>query len=788
MIVGDITGPQNYSASGTLEALALGTYSCNMGDVWLNWFSSTNQHPVIGGELYRFKIVNGAGRFEQVGLSWLKHGFFALSNNLCCTNCQGTDGTHLGVRCSDPYTAGRNGTQSGLGPRYQVNASTGGFTYPPHHTPSGGNTGRIEVEIADLEATTGSTTRYFGNAQYVTPDDAAAGHQNNNSSSREISVSGSGSSWSFGFLGGTMRETPAILNWPNCEAGVTIRLIQLPSDGLLILGYKTTNLGGGVWHYEYSLYNMNSDKSIRGFTVPIGTGVVVSNPGFRDVSYRGNDGMGGNQNFSGTDWTFADNGTSVGWSTQTFAQSSNANALRWGTTYSFRFDANAPPNLGTITLDTFKIVGTSTVSADMPGQPPPPIDTDGDGVFDGSDNCPTVPNAGQGNADFDSFGDACDTCTDTDGDGFGNPGFAQNTCPDDNCPTNSNPSQSNNDNDAQGDACDTDDDNDGTLDVNDGCPNDPNKTAPGQCGCGVPDTDSDSDGTANCIDGCPNDPNKIAPGQCGCGVAETDSDLDGTPNCIDGCPNDPNKVAPGDCGCGVADEDDDADFITDCFDNCPTIYNPGQQDCDTDGIGDVCAILAGAPDCNLNGIPDTCDITGGVSPDVNGNGVPDECQTGNVSFCFGDGSTLPCPCANNGSTAHGCANSTPGSPGAQLHASGSTVPDTMALTATDERPTALTIFLQGDQLVGSPLPYGDGLRCVTGNLKRLASRNAVGGVVSYPGAGDPSISARSATLGDPIPAGGTRVYMTYYRDPSMGYCPAPTGNTFNSTQAILLVW
>jgi hypothetical protein len=84
------------------------------------------------------------------------------------------------------------------------------------------------------------------------------------------------------------------------------------------------------------------------------------------------------------------------------------------------------------------------------------------------------------------------------------------------------------------DECQPDGDGDGTIDACDGCPNDPNKIAPGQCGCGVPDTDSDGDGTANCNDGCPNDPNKTAPGLCGCGVADTDSDGDGTPDCNDG--------------------------------------------------------------------------------------------------------------------------------------------------------------------------------------------------------------------------------------------------------------
>jgi hypothetical protein len=36
------------------------------------------------------------------------------------------------------------------------------------------------------------------------------------------------------------------------------------------------------------------------------------------------------------------------------------------------------------------------------------------------------------------------------------------------------------------------------------CHNDPNKTEPGLCGCGVDDSaDSDGDGTADCVDQCP---------------------------------------------------------------------------------------------------------------------------------------------------------------------------------------------------------------------------------------------------------------------------------------------
>src|SRR5688572_5526175 len=99
LIVGDIQGVANYTAVGNLEALALGTVACNVGTEWVNWIANTSQHPLIGGALYRYEVVDGAGRLEQLGQSWLKHAFFAASADLCCSNCAPTDGTHLGVGC-----------------------------------------------------------------------------------------------------------------------------------------------------------------------------------------------------------------------------------------------------------------------------------------------------------------------------------------------------------------------------------------------------------------------------------------------------------------------------------------------------------------------------------------------------------------------------------------------------------------------------------------------------------------------------------------------------------------
>jgi len=45
-----------------------------------------------------------------------------------------------------------------------------------------------------------------------------------------------------------------------------------------------------------------------------------------------------------------------------------------------------------------------------------------------------------------------------------------------------------------------DSDGDGVSDKSDNCPDDPNKTEPGLCGCGTPDTDSDGDGTPDCAE------------------------------------------------------------------------------------------------------------------------------------------------------------------------------------------------------------------------------------------------------------------------------------------------
>jgi hypothetical protein len=109
--------------------------------------------------------------------------------------------------------------------------------------------------------------------------------------------------------------------------------------------------------------------------------------------------------------------------------------------------------------------------------------------------------------------------------------------------------------------------------------------------------DRDGDGLPDACDGCPDDPRKSVPGNCGCGAWEGDSDADGTPDCVDpdldgdGVPNTEDWAAQDRFLC----EDADADGCDDCASGGINSAADG-PDADGDSFCDVgdCSPLDGA--------------------------------------------------------------------------------------------------------------------------------------------------------------------------------------------------
>ena len=87
-------------------------------------------------------------------------------------------------------------------------------------------------------------------------------------------------------------------------------------------------------------------------------------------------------------------------------------------------------------------------------------------------------------------------------------------------------------------------------------------------------------------------------------VFGADGDGDGVHDLCDACPS-------------SNPDDADGDGVCDDIDNCLGVYNPNQEDCTGDGVGDACE-----PDCDGDTIPDACDN----EPDCDADGIPDDCD------------------------------------------------------------------------------------------------------------------------------------------------------------------
>ena len=88
------------------------TTSCNRGDQAANWDQLPGvDHPIMSINMFRLQTVDGSDRFEQIGRSWIKHGFGSSNDDECGFGCacntqpEGCRFDKVEVACSDTYAS-----------------------------------------------------------------------------------------------------------------------------------------------------------------------------------------------------------------------------------------------------------------------------------------------------------------------------------------------------------------------------------------------------------------------------------------------------------------------------------------------------------------------------------------------------------------------------------------------------------------------------------------------------------------------------------------------------------
>ncbi len=684
MVFCQLYGLYQASRSGSTVEMSLGTTSWNIGDQDLSWDSGLgNPHPYIIQNLYR---ENAEGHFEQLSASWIKHGFYALASHQCdlpdlpdCVFEPGHGaGDWLGVGCTDTYSPGLNA--SGLRPRSEVNPWTGawsGVNYSGDYA--------LTLEDADIDPAQNPGATYYSEGLYNIGDDI---NPMNSIAWKPVTFSGSpGGTWSVGMSGsGTLPTTgPALEAWGGTETLVAQEIPVIHNnwgggndspDGRCLLSVKTWDNGDGTWHYEYCLYNVDMHAKVDGFIVPISAGTLISNAEFHAPQqydaqpYQ----SAGNTSYTNDPWTINVNANSV-------AFTSADNPLRWGVMYTFRFDANQPPESVQVQLNQYEPGGPAFLTASTTGPAQGPADCNNNGTPDDED----IDNGTSQDCNGNGVPDECEPdCN--------NNGAA------DECDISSGGSLDCNLNGIP-DECEADCNNNGVpdeCDIAGGMPDCNENGVPDECEnfedcnsngipdeCELQDNDCNSNGVLDSCD--------IASG------TSQDEDLNGVPDeceniCYQSiCPDtepvlgNTSGKEPGEnhgsssCGSSATSPDvfytytpaaDGSATVETCgYGNYDTVLSihtacPGTVDnqlfCNDDNCsnykssitwdvtanttytirvsgynnasGDFGLVLSGPPcavnfpDCNGNFVDDAEDIAGGFSLDCNGNGIPDECD------------------------------------------------------------------------------------------------------------------------------------------------------------------
>jgi outer membrane protein OmpA-like peptidoglycan-associated protein len=328
------------------------------------------------------------------------------------------------------------------------------------------------------------------------------------------------------------------------RVGLMVRLWGQPDSSPVSI-----HLGGYIWIPAGVENKHAGDTTVHGLPQ-----IVLAGLGARHVRWavntgfhiRSSDNLGTFKNGSGTEWQlgaaigYADTGRHFNaglegvFATQivksrAFSENATSLELMAGASYNIIHQLQIGVGVG---LGVLRDPGTPDARvlfriAYAPIRPPekakPPKDTDGDGILDKDDACPTEKGPPE-----------------THG------------CPDR--------------------------DNDGVIDAKDQCPDTPEGlyADPKRPGCPLPDRDND--GILDSEDQCPDKPAGDHPDPLRKGCPFEDRDNDGVPDSEDLCPDTPAGPHPDAKRAGCPANDQDGDGITDDVDACPDRAGPADPD------------------------------------------------------------------------------------------------------------------------------------------------------------------------------------------------------------------
>src|SRR6185503_10688720 len=256
-----------------INGCALETTACNRGTKAINWQQAMDpDHPFIAFILAR----ESNGRFEQISdRSYVKHGFFALSGSFC-SSCSATDGTTLGLGCSDTYVKSNNGDNFWLGPPDEIDPWRGIWDpvcshfdqgEPPVAPPANCNgtrsltqsmaqalgsvAHRIRVRDADFNV----PGAFWFQGMYVIETEGDSVREDN-LGSRRFTPSWTGSSWNL-VESDTLLHGTILKRWNGASVSSAT---NGSDDGRLYVAVKVTGPVDGYFHYEYAIHNRDNAR------------------------------------------------------------------------------------------------------------------------------------------------------------------------------------------------------------------------------------------------------------------------------------------------------------------------------------------------------------------------------------------------------------------------------------------------------------------------------------------------------------------------------------------------